>query len=148
MATPLTGTFGPGQGRAGEHPLRQPAGPPPFEELQAKPTSKHEGSKNFATRQRRRALNTLVRAGLERRVGSGSSPRAESSGSVPSGSAGSTTPVSDSELTFSVPSDNDSDSGLSGQPSFGSLKGLATAAIGSERSLVKEASALPLAQVA
>ena len=119
MATPLTGTFGPGQGRAGEHPVRQPAGPPPFEELQAKPTSKHEGSKNFATRQRRRALNTLVRAGLERRVGSaGSSPVAESG----SGSAGSTTPVWDAELTFSVPSDNDSDSGLSGQASLASLK--------------------------
>lgn len=139
MATPLTGTFGPGQGRAGEHPIRQPAGPPPFEELQAKPTSKHEGSKNFATRQRRRALHTLVRAGLERRVGSGS-PRTES---VPSGSAGSTTPVSDSELTFSVPSDNDSDSGLSGQASFGGLKGMAT--IGSERVVVKE---VPLVQAA
>jgi hypothetical protein len=119
-ATPLTGTFGPGQGRAGEHPVRQPAGPPPFEELQAKPTSKHEGSKNFATRQRRRALNTLVRAGLERRVGSASgSPIAETGSSVGSGgsgsgSAGSTTPVSDAELTFSVPSDNDSDCGLPG----------------------------------
>jgi hypothetical protein len=120
LATPLTGTFGPGQGRAGEHPVRQPAGPPPFEELQAKPTSKHEGSKNFATRQRRRALNTLVRAGLERRVGSaGGSPVAESSSG--SGSAGSTTPVSDADLTFSVPSDNDSDSGLSGQASLPSL---------------------------
>lgn len=114
-ATPLTGTFGPGQGRAGEHPIRQPAGPPPFEELQAKPTSKHEGSKNFASRQRRRALNTLVRAGLERRVGSGGSPVTEGSGS-----AGSTTPVSDADLTFSVPSDNDSDSGLSA--SMASLK--------------------------
>ena len=50
---PMTGTFGPGAARAGEHPIRQPRGPPPLEELTALPTSKHEGSKNFATRQRR-----------------------------------------------------------------------------------------------
>ena len=115
-STPTTGTFGPGQARAGEHPVRQPRGPPNFEELAAKPTTKHEGSKNFATRTRRKALNSLVRAGLERRV----APRHGS------GSAGSMTPVSETELTFSVPtSDNDSDSvrsgsaSLSGEPSPG-----------------------------
>jgi hypothetical protein len=66
-ATPMTGTFGPGQARAGEHPVRQPRGPPSIEELKASPTTKHEGSKNFATRQRRQALNNLVRAGMGRR---------------------------------------------------------------------------------
>ena len=65
--TPMTGTFGPGQARAGDHPIRQPRGPPSLEELVAKPTSNHEGSKNFVTRQRRRAVNNLVKAGLERR---------------------------------------------------------------------------------
>jgi hypothetical protein len=83
--TPMTGTFGPGAARAGEHPLRQPRGPPPLEELIALPTSKHEGSKNFATRQRRRALDNLVRAGSFRRAVSGS----------PRGS-----PISERELHF------------------------------------------------
>ncbi|KAF2670552.1 hypothetical protein BT63DRAFT_241142 [Microthyrium microscopicum] len=125
-ATPMTGTFGPGHGRAGEHPMRQPMGPPSFDDLKKAPTSKHEGSKNFATRQRRKALNTLVRAGLERRVRPGSGT---------AGSAGSVTPVSETELTFSVPSDNDSDSGrsLSGRLSMGSLRAAASGAIGSER---------------
>lgn len=66
-ATPMTGTFGPGQARAGEHPIRQPRGPPSLDELLAKPTTKSEGSKNFATRQRRNAVHNLVRAGMERR---------------------------------------------------------------------------------
>jgi len=125
---PLTGTFGPGQARAGEHPIRQPRGPPSMEELKDKPTIKHAGSKNFATRQRRQALSSLVRAGLERRVRPGS------------GSNGSMTPVSETELTFSIPSDNDSDSGrsLSGKPSFGSLRAMANGAIGSERKASKE----------
>lgn len=71
--TPMTGTFGPGAARAGEHPIRQPRNPPNLEELIAAPTAKHEGSKNFATRQRRRALDSLVRAGSVRRtVGSSS----------------------------------------------------------------------------
>lgn len=64
---PMTGTFGPGAARAGEHPIRQPRGPPPLEELSALPTTKHEGSKNFAARQRRAALDSLVRAGTSRR---------------------------------------------------------------------------------
>jgi hypothetical protein len=140
--TPQTGTFGPGQGRAGEHPIRQPYGPPPLEELQAKPTSKFEGSKNFVTRQRRTALSKLVRAGMERR---GARPSTGGSGGS-GGSVGSMTPVSDTEATFSVPSDNDSDSGLStkgsgtlsGRPSIGSLRAAANGAIGSERKKSKE----------
>jgi hypothetical protein len=71
-ATPMTGTFGPGQARAGEHPIRQPRGPPSLDELLAKPTTKFEGSKNFATRQRRNAVHNLVRAGMERRRSPGS----------------------------------------------------------------------------
>ncbi|KAK6507332.1 hypothetical protein TWF481_005771 [Arthrobotrys musiformis] len=62
-STPLNSTFG---GR-GDHPIRQPRGPPALEEITSKPTSKHEGSKNFSSRQRRRALTKLVNAGLERR---------------------------------------------------------------------------------
>jgi hypothetical protein len=122
-ATQMTGTFGPGHQRAGEHPMRQPTGPPSFDELKKAPTSKHEGSKNFATRQRRKALSTLRRAGIERRV------------RPSSGSAGSMTPVSDTEITFSVPSDNDSDSGrsLSGRLSIGSLRAAASGVIGQER---------------
>jgi hypothetical protein len=79
-----------------------------MEELKAKPTAKFEGSLNFAARRRRQALSNLMRAGLERRVRPGS------------GSAGSMTPVSESELTFSVPSDNDSDSGRSAHGAIGS----------------------------
>ncbi|KAI9745765.1 MAG: hypothetical protein M1835_002564, partial [Candelina submexicana] len=122
--TPMTGTFGPGQARAGEHPARQPRGPPPLEELVAKPTSKHEGSKNFSTRQRRRAVHSLVRAGIERRG-------VTRTGST--GSAGSMTPMSENEITFSVRSDNDSDSvgsgSLSGKRSIGSIRAVANGAI-------------------
>ncbi|KAF2643751.1 hypothetical protein P280DRAFT_487705 [Massarina eburnea CBS 473.64] len=128
-ATPMTGTFGPGQARAGEHPLRQPRGPPPIEELQASPTAKHEGSKNFAARQRRQAVGSLVRAGIGRR-------------DHRTGSSGSASPVSETEM-----SDNDSDSGrsagsgsLSGKPSIGSLRAVANGAIGSERKASKEGS--------
>jgi hypothetical protein len=85
-STPTTATFGPGHA-SGTHPLRQPRGPPSIEELKAKPTSKDEGSKNFATRQRRRAISRLVSAGIERR-----SARTASG----TGSAGGTmTPVSE-----------------------------------------------------
>ncbi|EOA90514.1 hypothetical protein ACJQWK_07877 [Exserohilum turcicum] len=128
-ATPMTGTFGPGQARAGEHPVRQPRNPPSIEELKERPTTKHEGSKNFATRQRRQAVGNLVRAGIGRRAhrtGSGSaSPDSEHFGS----------------------SDNDSDSvrsggsgSLSGRPSIGSLRAVANGAIGSERKASKERS--------
>lgn len=121
--TPLTGTFGPGQGRAGEHPVRQPKGPPHLQELQEKPTSKHEGSKNFATRQRRRAVHDLVRAGRERR----------SDGRQPGSGAG--TPGSENEFNFSVSSDDSvlaGSSSLSSKPSLGSLRAAASGAIGSE----------------
>jgi hypothetical protein len=128
-ATPMTGTFGPGQARAGEHPVRQPRGPPSIEDLREKPTTKHEGSKNFATRQRRQAVGNLVRAGIGRRT--------QRTGS------GSVSPDSD---TFPS-SDNDSDSvrsggsgSLSGKPSIGSLRAVANGAIGSERKASQERS--------
>ena len=98
--TPMTGTFGPGQNRAGDHPIRQPRGPPSLEELVEKPTSKHEGSKNFVTRQRRRAVNNLVRAGLDRRAASRGSNSIDSVG----------TPSSECDITFSISSDSDGDS--------------------------------------
>ena len=124
--TPATGTFGPGQGRAGEHPIRQPRGPPSLEELVAKPTSKHEGSKNFVTRQRRRAVHNLVRAGIERR-GESRSLGYHSSG-------GTNTPASEKEFTFSDGDDITARSGsLSSRPSLGSLRAAANGAIGSER---------------
>ncbi|EWC46642.1 hypothetical protein DRE_04129 [Drechslerella stenobrocha 248] len=75
-STPIGSTFG---GR-GDHPVRQPRGPPALEEIVAKPTAKHEGSKNFSSRQRRRALTKLVNAGIERR---GTKPVAAGSEQVP-----------------------------------------------------------------
>lgn len=125
--TPATGTFGPGQGRAGEHPMRQPRGPPSLEDLLAKPTSNHEGSKNFATRQRRRAVHNLVRAGIERRGDT------RSFGYYSSG--GTNTPASEKEFTFSDGDDATVRSGgsLSSKPSLGSLRAVANGAIGSER---------------
>jgi len=123
--TPSTGTFGPGQGRAGEHPIRQPRGPPSLEELMAKPTAKHEGSKNFATRQRRRAVHNLVRAGIERRGESRSH-----------GSGGTNTPASETEFAFSGSDGDDCtvrSGSISSKPSLGSLRAAANGAIGSER---------------
>ena len=68
-ATPMTGMFGPGGSRAGEHPVRQPRNPPAIEELLAKPTTRYEGSKNFATRSRRAAVsNQIGRASCRERV--------------------------------------------------------------------------------
>ncbi len=130
--TPMTGTFGPGQSRAGDHPIRQPRGPPSLEELVVRPTASHEGSKNFATRQRRRAVNNLVRAGLERRGAS------RGSGSIDS--IGSMTPASETDITFSVSSDNDSETSLSGEPSLGSLRPASIGAIGSERKEMRDRS--------
>ena len=133
--TPVDGTFGLGLGRAGEHPIRQPRGPPAIEELVAAPTSKHEGSKNFATRQRRRALFSLVRAGNERRVGRPGSAHDD----LP-------TPGSDIASPFgNSSSDGESDStpatgSLTAHSSFGSLKAAAGAAIGSEVKHMKERS--------
>jgi hypothetical protein len=86
--TPMTGTFAPGAARSGEHPMRQPRGPPALEELVAAPTTRHEGSKNFATRQRRRALDSLMRAGTQRRDASGSSRGS---------------PISEGEYNFTIP---------------------------------------------
>lgn len=104
--TPLTGGYGPGQARAGEHPVRQPRGPPSLDELKAKPTAKHEGSKNFATRTRRSAVHNLVRAGLVRRKGTSSS-------------CGSMSPVSEAaEESITPITDNESDSGRSGSGSL------------------------------
>ncbi|KAL4992595.1 hypothetical protein BDW68DRAFT_52325 [Aspergillus falconensis] len=125
ILTPATGAFGPGQGRAGEHPVRQPRGPPSLEELVTKPTSRHEGSKNFATRQRRRAVHNLVRAGIERRG---------DSRSLGHSSGGTNTPASEKEFTFSDNDDATVRSGsLSSKPSLGSLRAVANGAIGSER---------------
>ncbi|KAF4506447.1 hypothetical protein G6O67_006534 [Ophiocordyceps sinensis] len=101
--TPLTGGYGPGQSRAGEHPIRQPRGPPALDELKSKPTAKHEGSKNFASRTRRSAVHNLVRAGLERRKGAGSS----------AGSMSPTTSEMADDLATPI-TDNESDSGRSG----------------------------------
>lgn len=121
--TPMTGTFGPGQNRAGDHPIRQPRGPPSLEELVDKPTSKHEGSKNFITRQRRRAVHNLVRAGLDRRAASRGSNSIDSVG----------TPSSECDITFSISSsDNDSDSVGSRSESSGR-----PSPIGSERKELK-----------
>ncbi|KAL1859591.1 hypothetical protein Daus18300_009592 [Diaporthe australafricana] len=107
--TPLTGGYGPGQARAGEHPIRQPRGPPAIEELKAKPTAKHEGSKNFAARTRRSALNNLMKAGIERRKVSST------------GSSGSISPISETaEEAQGLLTDNESESGRSGS---GSLNG-------------------------
>ena len=107
--TPLTGTFGPGMGRAGEHPIRQPRGPPPLDELLAKPVSTMEGSKNFASRQRRAALSNLFKARSERRFGQAASANGESS------------PASENDQYVS---DGDSDNGsskLSSHSSVGSF---------------------------
>jgi hypothetical protein len=127
MGFPSTPAFGPGQARAGEHPIRQPRGPPSLDELIAKPTTKFEGSKNFATRTRRSAVHNLVRAGMERRRSPGSA------------GSGSMSPVSEAgEIAFSA-SDNDSDSGrsgsgsLSGRPSPDSPRTSIHGAIGSDR---------------
>lgn len=90
--TPMTATFAPGHA-SGTHPTRQPRGPPSIEELKAKPTSKDEGSKNFATRQRRRAVSKLVSASTERRTARSTSGTASAGGTM--------TPVSENEdFTF------------------------------------------------
>jgi hypothetical protein len=116
--SPMPNGYGPGQARAGEHPVRQPRGPPAIDELRAKPTARHEGSKNFAARTRRSAVHNLVRAGMERRKGTSSS-------------SGSISPVSESAEEAGTPlTDNESDSGHSGS---GSLSGDAELSIASSR---------------
>ncbi|KAJ5511503.1 hypothetical protein N7453_003606 [Penicillium expansum] len=113
--------------KANVGPGPSPAAPPSLEDLVAKPTSKHEGSKNFATRQRRRAVHNLVRAGIERRSDT------RSNGYHSSG--GTNTPASEKEFTFSDGDDATVRSGgsLSSKPSLGSLRAVANGAIGSER---------------
>ncbi|KAJ5480576.1 hypothetical protein N7530_006085 [Penicillium desertorum] len=113
--------------KANVGPGPSPVAPPSLEDLVAKPTSKHEGSKNFATRQRRRAVHNLVRAGIERR-GDTRSFGYHSSG-------GTNTPASEKEFTFSDGDDATVRSGgsLSSKPSLGSLRAVANGAIGSER---------------
>ncbi|KAJ8119540.1 hypothetical protein ONZ43_g3527 [Nemania bipapillata] len=112
------GGYGPGQARAGEHPIRQPRGPPALDELRAKPTAKHEGSKNFAARTRRSAVHNLMKAGIVRRKGTGSS-------------CGSMSPVSETAEEVGTPlTDNESDSGRSGS---GSLSGDAEISLASSR---------------
>ena len=129
--TPMTGTFGPGQARVGEHPCRQPRGPPPMEDLLAKPTSKHAGSKNFATRARRSAWHKIRRAGIERSTGR-------------PGSAGSMTPASDGDMTLPSYLDGDTDilqAGSTALPSiqsFGNLRQIPRSVIGSERKEMQE----------
>ncbi|RKU49532.1 hypothetical protein DL546_008985 [Coniochaeta pulveracea] len=105
-ATPLTatGSYGPGQARAGEHPCRQPRNPPSMDELKAKPTAKHEGSKNFVARTRRSAIHNIS-AGRERRKG------ARSPGTI--------SPISELHEEPGTPvSDNDSVSVRSGSGSL------------------------------
>ncbi|KAI1288833.1 hypothetical protein F5Y03DRAFT_77756 [Xylaria venustula] len=119
---PLThmtnGGYGPGQARLGQHPIRQPRGPPALDELRAKPTAKQEGSKNFAARTRRSAVHNLMKAGLVRRKGTGSS-------------CGSMSPVSEcAEETNTPLTDNESESGRSGS---GSLSGDAEPSLASSR---------------
>ena len=121
--TPASGTFGPGHGRAGEHPARQPKGPPLLQELEEKPTSKHEGSKNFAARQRRQAVHNLVKAGRERSI------------DVKQPGSGSGSPGSDGEFNFSG-SGSDTDSVLAGSTTLTSrtsMGSIGVGAIGSER---------------
>ncbi|KAL5119875.1 hypothetical protein ACEQ8H_002236 [Pleosporales sp. CAS-2024a] len=129
-ATPMTGTFGPGQARAGEHPVRQPRGPPSIEDLREKPTTKHEGSKNFAARQRRQAVGNLVRAGIGRRT-----TQRSGSGSPPPDTENLPSSDNDTESVRSAGSGS-----LSGKPSIGSLRAVANGAIGSERKASKERS--------
>lgn len=107
-STPMQSTFG----GKGDHPVRQPRGPPNFEEISAKPTTKHEGSKNFATRQRRRAISKLVHAGLERRG-------ARSTGS----NGGSMTPVSENEVSLNFEDSDSVTSSHSGRHSSQSMRG-------------------------
>ncbi|PWW78312.1 hypothetical protein C7212DRAFT_345133 [Tuber magnatum] len=108
--TPMTATFAPGHA-SGSHPVRQPRGPPAIEELKAKPTNKDGGSKNFATRQRRRAVFKLVTAGMERRTARSAS----------SSIGGTMTPVSENE--GSGFEDAESVSSLSGRASRASIRG-------------------------
>ena len=129
--TPMTGGFGPGQARIGEHPSRQPRGPPPMEDLTSKPTSKHAGSKNFAARARRTAWDKIRRAGIERSTGR-------------PGSSGSSTPANDGEPALPSSLEGDADTltaGSTALPSIqthGALPQIPRSVIGSERKEFQE----------
>lgn len=110
--TPMTATFAPGHA-SGTHPTRQPRGPPPLDEITAKPTSKIEGSKNFVSRQRRRAVFKLVNAGIERR---GNTSARTGSGT------GTMTPVSENEASYVFEEQESVGSSLSGRQSIQSLR--------------------------
>ncbi|CAK7268745.1 hypothetical protein SEPCBS57363_003248 [Sporothrix epigloea] len=107
------GTYGPGQARAGEHPIRQPRGPPSFDELARKPTSKHEDSKNFVSRTLKRTGQILASAS--------SSHRDVAVGTSAAGSSGNISPMSETAEDLAMPlTDDESVSGRSGS---GSLNG-------------------------
>ena len=102
-----------------------------MEDLLAKPTSKHAGSKNFATRARRSAWHKIRKAGIERSTGR-------------PGSAGSMTPASDGDMTLPSYLDGDTDilqAGSTALPSiqsFGHLRQIPRSVIGSERKEMQE----------
>jgi len=125
--TPMTATFAPGHA-SGTHPTRQPRGPPPLDEITAKPTSKIEGSKNFVSRQRRRAVFKLVSAGIERR---GNAPARSASGT----GTGTMTPVSENEASY-VFEDHEGSVGssLSGRQSLQSLRSVGEVSVSGDES--------------
>ena len=61
---PTAGVFDPGRWRIGEHPIRQPRSPPHLHELMAKPTTKFEGTKNFASQVRLEAIESILKPPL------------------------------------------------------------------------------------
>jgi hypothetical protein len=66
-------------------PTRQPRGPPPIEVLLTKPTSHHEGSKNFAARGRRRQSSGFVSTGVDRTTSGNTAASVSVSGIVSTG---------------------------------------------------------------
>ena len=126
--TPLSGALAPGSGQPGVKPIRQPRNPINVNELVEAPTSKHTGSKNFVARQRRRAVQDLVKARRDR--GNDGRPQGSETG----------TPGSEAEYDFSVASSENDDnsvppssSNLSRKTSAGALNTTPIGAIGSER---------------
>ncbi|PIG87246.1 hypothetical protein AARAC_010960 [Aspergillus arachidicola] len=106
--TPATGTFGPGQNRAGEHPIRNPGAHPRWRNLSP---SLHRTMKEARTSQPVSAVARFTTF-----------------------SGGTNTPASEKEFTFSDGDDATVRSGsLSSKPSLGSLRAAANGAIGSER---------------
>jgi hypothetical protein len=66
-------------------PTRQPRGPPPIEVLLTKPTSQHEGSKNFAARGRGRQSSGFVSTGVARTTSGNTAAPVSVSGIVSTG---------------------------------------------------------------